>query len=131
MKHQRYIIYDGDCPFCTNYIRYLRLRESVGPVELLDARENIALVQKLLAEGFDLDDGMVYVDNENVFHGDDAIHRLALLTTTSSIFNKLNHMIFRSSAISRALYPVLKLGRNTSLCFLRRKKIGKSQSPPS
>ena len=32
------IIYDGDCVFCSHYVRFVRLRETVGPVALIDAR---------------------------------------------------------------------------------------------
>src|SRR5690606_25765599 len=34
------IVYDGDCPFCTSYIRLLRIRDAAGPVRLVNARED-------------------------------------------------------------------------------------------
>ncbi|KAA9011069.1 DUF393 domain-containing protein [Sphingobium limneticum] len=38
MTDQSIIIYDGECIFCQNYVRFFRLREAIGAVELLDAR---------------------------------------------------------------------------------------------
>ena len=32
-----YLIYDGNCPFCSNYVRFTRLRENIGSVDLIDA----------------------------------------------------------------------------------------------
>ncbi len=31
------VVYDGECPFCRNYIRLMSLRKAVGDVELVDA----------------------------------------------------------------------------------------------
>jgi len=32
------IVYDGECPFCRNYIRLMELRKTVGNVDLVNAR---------------------------------------------------------------------------------------------
>ena len=28
------IVYDGQCPFCSTYVRFTRLREAIGPVTI-------------------------------------------------------------------------------------------------
>ncbi len=117
------VIYDGECPFCSRYVRMLRLRETVGPVRLLDARDGGPEVEAALAEGLDLDEGMVLLMDGRYHHGDDCIHRLALLSTGSGAFNRLNAAIFRSERLSRLLYPLLRAGRNTVLALLGRQKI--------
>ena len=33
------ILYDGACPFCASYVRYARLKDRVGEVDLVDARQ--------------------------------------------------------------------------------------------
>ena len=37
---RNYLLYDGDCPFCTNYVRMVQLRKAVGPVALLNMRDH-------------------------------------------------------------------------------------------
>jgi predicted DCC family thiol-disulfide oxidoreductase YuxK len=32
------LVYDGECPFCRNYVRLMSLRKAVGDIELVDAR---------------------------------------------------------------------------------------------
>ena len=54
-----WIVYDGDCPFCSRYVQMVRLREAVGPVRLVNAREGGPLVEEARRAGFDLDAGMV------------------------------------------------------------------------
>ena len=40
-------IYDGDCPFCSKYVRLIQLKNTVGDVELINARSNTSLTEKL------------------------------------------------------------------------------------
>jgi predicted DCC family thiol-disulfide oxidoreductase YuxK len=126
-KEPALIIYDGDCVFCQNYTRLLRLREAVGKVELVDARSDDPRVLHYWRDGYDLNAGMLFVYGGKVFHGSDAVHVLGALSTSSSWFNRLNQTIFSSRTASTLLYPLLKLVRRVTL--LAR---GKSPlSPPS
>lgn len=114
------VIYDDDCPFCRNYVGMLRFREAVGPVTLQDARDGGPVVEALTDAGYNLDDGMVLLINGEVHHGADAMTRMALLSSDSSLFNRLNAAIFRHPRLSRVLYPVLRTGRNVTLHLLGR-----------
>ena len=117
------IIYDGDCPFCSSYVRLLRLRETFGDVELINAREFPKLVEELAGHNMDLDEGMILVLNGEYFYGSECIHRLALLATPSNTFNKINQFIFQRRRLAAVLYPMLRAGRNLSLKILGVKKI--------
>ena len=109
------IIYDGDCIFCQNYARLVRLRDAVGKVELVDARSDDPRVKRYWRDGYDLNEGMLFVYRGRVYHGSDAVHVLAGLSSRSSWFNRLNGRIFSSRAASTVLYPLLKLGRRLTL----------------
>jgi len=119
----RYLVYDGDCPFCSRYVGLLRLRQALGPVTLINAREPHAIVERLRARGVDLNEGMALVDGDRISHGQDCIHELALMTTQSGLFNRLNAAIFRSRRASALLYPVLRAGRNATLRLLGRPRL--------
>lgn len=118
------IIYDGECPFCSRYVSLLRLRDALGSVELLNARDGGPLVEEIRRRGLDLDQGMVLAIDGQLFHGAECLHRLALMTTGSGIFNRVNAWIFRSRTASEILYPALRAGRNAALALLGRTKIG-------
>jgi len=121
------LVYDGDCPFCSRYVRYLRLRDAVGAVELVNARDRGPLVDEIARKGYDLDGGMVLKMAGRYYHGNDCIHALALLSSDSDTFNRVNAAIFRSATLSRLLYPVLRSGRNMALKLLGRAKIDASE----
>lgn len=117
------IIYDGNCPFCANYVAKLQLERSIGQVELIDARQNSAMAANLRQQGYDLDQGMLFILDDNYYFGDDALHRLALLSSGSDWFNRLNRYLFCISWLAALLYPLLRLGRNLTLSGLGRSAI--------
>jgi len=116
------VIYDGDCPFCQAYVNMLRLKEQYT-VELVDARGEHAILPEITSLGYDLDDGMVVEINGRFFHGDEAMTRMALMTTQSGLLRRLTKWTFTSERRSRYLYPILRGGRNMTLKILGHKKI--------
>jgi predicted DCC family thiol-disulfide oxidoreductase YuxK len=122
-KKEAWIVYDGDCPFCSRYVRWLRLKENLD-VHLVDARHPGALKDEATALGYDLDRGMVLKYDGNFYAGDRAMHMLALMSTPSGLFNRLMIRIFSSSARAKALYPALSAGRRAVVLMLGRGEIG-------
>lgn len=118
------LVYDGDCPFCSRYVKLLRLRDSIGPVALINAREGGPRVERLRELGYKLDGGFVLEWEDRIYYGADAINRLALLSTRSSLFNKVNAFVFKSRTASKVLYPVLRTGRDLTLFLMGRSKLG-------
>ncbi|MEP5535325.1 DCC1-like thiol-disulfide oxidoreductase family protein, partial [Ekhidna sp.] len=72
-----WIVYDGDCPFCSAYVKLVRLREIYSNVNLINAREGGAIVDEIKKIPLDLDDGMVLKMGNNFFHGNECMHILA------------------------------------------------------
>lgn len=119
------VVYDGECPFCSAYVRMVNLRELVDEVEFVDARDqHHQAVIDVKKHGYKIDDGMVVFIDNVVFHGDQAVHMLSVLSTGVGWFNKLNYWIFRSPGRSRFFYPLLKAARNTALLIKGVKKLG-------
>lgn len=117
------IVYDGECPFCSSYVQVLALREAAGTVRLVDARSHPAFAAELQGAGYDLNQGMVLFHGGSIYHGAECVHRLALLSTSSGLFNRINGALFRSRTLSRIVYPVLRCGRNITLRILRRRPL--------
>ena len=115
------IVYDGDCPICAGYSRASRIRRDVGGLALVNARERPDIVTALAARSFDLNNGFVFIIGDRIYDGAQALHVLALLSSRSSLFNRINFAIFRHRRLAFILYPVLRSLRNL-LLRLRRKK---------
>lgn len=119
------IFYDGECPFCTRYVRMLRMQRTAN-VQLVNLRENDAKRRELTDAGFDLDGGMVVEDGAARYGGDKAVAYIASLSTASDAFNRLNRWIFSKPALAAMLYPVLRAGRWFVLFLMGRSFIGET-----
>lgn len=122
------VVYDGDCPFCSNYIGLTKLKNNVGSIELLNARKDHTIHKELLDTGIDLDTGMALLYKGEVFYGPDCLNMLARLSEGSNAFNLATKLAFSIRQISRIAYPFLAFGRNYTLSIMGRGTIGKSDS---
>jgi predicted DCC family thiol-disulfide oxidoreductase YuxK len=118
-----WLLYDGECPFCTTYVKLVRIREIVGKLRLVNARDGGPEFEEVKAAGLDLDEGMVLKLSGRLYHGHDCIHALSLLSESKGVFNCFNAWAFRSKARSALLYPTMRAGRNLALRMLGRSKI--------
>jgi predicted DCC family thiol-disulfide oxidoreductase YuxK len=109
--------YDGDCPVCTHAAHALRIRESVGALHLVNARVDPGhpLIREIGALGLDLDEGMVLKFQDNCYHGQDALHMMALLGSPHGWFNRANGYLFRSKRRAALCYPAMRGVRNLLL----------------
>ena len=121
-RPDNWLVYDGDCPFCSAYVRLLRIRENVGPLPLINARDGGPEVEVIAESRLSLDECMVLRLSGRLYHGSDCIHPLVMLSQPAGIANRMNIWIFRSENRSKFLYPILRAGRNLVMRVLRRKK---------
>ncbi|MGP9801780.1 DCC1-like thiol-disulfide oxidoreductase family protein [Rheinheimera sp. NSM] len=117
------LIYDKDCPVCRAYSQMVRIRQSVGELQLINAREDSNVMRELSAQGLDIDQGMVLKMADNCYYGSDAMYMLSLLSSRSGVFNRLNYHLFKSRRVAKWLYPLLRACRNLLLKLLRKRKI--------
>jgi predicted DCC family thiol-disulfide oxidoreductase YuxK len=118
------LVYDQECPVCDVYCRMVRIRESVGTLRLVNARDAGAVMDEITAKGLDIDEGMVLkLGNTLYYYCADAIHVLSLMSSRSGVFNRLTYWMFRSKSLSAILYPLFRFFRNLLLKLLRKSRI--------
>ncbi|MGB5397972.1 MAG: DCC1-like thiol-disulfide oxidoreductase family protein [Gammaproteobacteria bacterium] len=117
------LVYDKQCPACNAYCQLVRIRESVGELKIIDAREHSDVLVEITGQGMDIDQGMVLKTGDQLYYGADAIHALALMSSRSGLFNRFNYWMFKSKTLSSWFYPVLRFCRNWLLKILGRTKI--------
>jgi predicted DCC family thiol-disulfide oxidoreductase YuxK len=117
------LVYDRECPACNVYCQVVKIRESVGYLRIVDARENSEVLHEITAKGLDIDQGVVLKMGDQLYYGSDAIHTLALIGSRSGILNRINYWVFKSETISSVLYPFLRFLRNLLLKILGKSKI--------
>lgn len=123
------LVYDKQCPFCDHYCRMVRIRQAVGHLELVDAREPSAVMDEITRAGLDIDQGMVLKMGGRLYYGADAIHALSLLGSRSGLFNRFNAWVFSSPRRAQRLYPLLRACRNVLLKCLGKTKVNNLSLP--
>ena len=117
-KEDVWLVYDGECPVCKTYCKYFRIREAVGSLHLVDARQPGELMDEITRLGLDIDQGMVLKFNDVIYYGADAIHMLTLLSTPVGIFNRINYYVFSTKPGAKIVYPIGKAFRTLLLKLL-------------
>jgi predicted DCC family thiol-disulfide oxidoreductase YuxK len=113
-----WLVYDGDCPLCLVGAKYFHIKQAVGDLYVLDARQakdDHSIIQEIKAHGLDLNQGMVLKIGGRLYHGVDALHIMALIGSNSGWFNRLNAYLFKSKKVAKLCYPLLKIARNLAL----------------
>ena len=118
------IIYDGECPFCSAYVRMVRLREAAGPVRLLNARQHPELTAQLADEGIDLNETMAVRYGGMLYTGAQAVEMISLLSSQSGFANRLSARLLRNKKRAALLYPAMRAGRNLTLRLLGKPNLG-------
>ena len=111
-----FLLYDGECPFCSFYAAKSRFEERIGrPLRLIDGRHAPELVTRLRREGCDLDQGMILALHGRRYHGAAAMVVLKGMTTGTGRFGRFARWFTSSPARIRAAYPWLRRLRRAVL----------------
>ncbi|MDO3388240.1 DCC1-like thiol-disulfide oxidoreductase family protein [Gilvimarinus sp. SDUM040013] len=118
MSHEEVLlVYGRECPTCNAYCQIVRIRETVGDLRIVDARESSEVLNEITSQGLNIDQGMVLKMRGKLYYGSDAIHALALIGSRSGVFNRINYWMFRSKTVSSILYPALDSAETYCLKF--------------
>ena len=127
-----WLVYDGDCPFCSRYVSICACARRPGKLHAGQRARGWAAGRRAAARrprprrGHGAQAGRPLLPWRRLHPcARPAEQRLGL-------FNRINAQVFRSPQLSRVLYPVLRAGRNAVLRLLGRTKIASAAaSTPS
>ncbi len=123
------LVNDKQSPLCDYYCRKIDVSDSAGRLVRVDAHEESEIMTEITARGLDIDEGMVLKIGDNLYHGSDAIHELALLSSKTGFFNRIAFAAFAWRPMARLLYPMMKSCRNLLLRMLGRSRINNLNRP--
>ena len=92
-------------------------------MRLIDARGTDPFLDEIRAAGLEINSGMVAKYGGRLYHRDEVLTLISLLSTRSGPLNRLLAMVFRSRRRAKLLYPAMLKGRNLTLRLLGRKMI--------
>ena len=118
LKQKITLYYDKQCPFCSKYANFLKLKENFE-ITIKDARENQSEIS-IICPNLNINDGFIVIYENNCFQGAKALGFLNSAVDKDTFLGKL-HFIFRYDNIfSKILYNVLFILRKIILFVLRK-----------
>ena len=109
-------IYDGECPFCNHFAELLEIKSKITNIKIIDGRKNLTLVKSLSDKGYDLDKGAILLNNEDIYHGADAINTICKqISNPSSSLLLLLSKVFKSNKRTNVIFPFLVRARRFAL----------------
>ena len=104
--------YDGECPFCKEYSKYIELRKKYD-IEILNARDNLEKIIEFRAKGYDIDEGMILEvsPGKKLYHGADAAKVLDRMIEKKGVFDKFISMVVELKFFKSIVYPIVKFVR--------------------
>jgi predicted DCC family thiol-disulfide oxidoreductase YuxK len=109
------VVYDGECPFCRSFVTLMHLRAAVGSVVLVDARNGGPIVERLICQGYDLNEGMAAIYGDTVYYGTDAVVLISTMTGKLPWTGRLLAALLRNKKRAALIYPIMKVGRKITL----------------
>jgi predicted DCC family thiol-disulfide oxidoreductase YuxK len=117
------VVFDGECPFCRNFVHLQSIRSRGYTVNLIDARTAPDEVERLSRLGMNINDGMALWVDDTVYFGHAAVNKIAVLAEGETLVTRAMNFLLRVPAFSYTIYPLLKFGRSITLKVLGVRKI--------
>ena len=116
MSEKTLFIFDGECPFCNHFAELIELKSNLHEVEIVDGRKNLPLLSQLYKQGYDLNNGAILMNKENIMHGSEAINWIcSQIKEPSDSLLEILRIIFTSNKRTNFLFPFLLWGRRLLL----------------
>jgi len=119
MTNKIEILYDDQCLVCRSYCTKVQLKDDAQKIILTDARKSSVLMDKVTAQGLDIDEGMVVKLDGKIYYGSEAMRVLVPLTKAG----RLQRFLFSTKNLSAIVYGFCKGVRSLLLRALRIRKI--------
>jgi len=110
-----FLLYDGECPFCTNAAQYAALKKAYPTIKLVSFRDTLEIQNLNLPSDLNPNRGMVLlIDKHPPLQGVDAFIEINKTLGKQGFF----HKILSSRVLAQVIYPCLLGIRRISL-FLK------------
>ena len=109
------LVYDGGCPFCRHFAQRSELMGGLPDLVIRDGRSDHELRAMLRSKGFNLSNGAVLMDEDQIWHGSEAISMLCRNLSPSDPLLQLLNGLFKDSGRANLFYPGLLMARQIAL----------------
>lgn len=108
-----YLLYDGECPFCTSFSEYYKIKNALPGLKLLSLRDTPAIKALNLPADLDFSQGMILITSDKRYlQGEAALREISKNANISSFKDLFLIGAGSKPWISKLAYPVVFHLRN-------------------
>lgn len=113
-KQQLTILYDAECYLCSNFQKYLQLKQNADII-YKDIHEHSDYIVSLQKQWYDLDHGMIIDINGSIYQWKDAIAEIEKLVDNQNWFDRFMKFCMKHTWIRSLGYPIAQAIRRMLL----------------
>jgi len=119
------LVYDGECPLCSQSAKAVRLTLRAGKLILVNARTETdhPIMAQIKARHLDLNKGIVVEYKKRIYFAANALSLIAELSDPADPFNYICVLLFKARPMAKFFYPFLRILRDLSLMISGKKPI--------
>ena len=105
---KNYLLYDGECPFCTSFSRFYEIKKALPNLEIISMRDAERLRSLVLPQDLNFNYGMVLVLSDGrVLQGEPAFNLINGAVKKTSLRDHIVVGMNSIKSITRIVYPML------------------------
>lgn len=111
-----YLLYDGECPFCTEFSRFYEIKQALDPMEIVSMRDAEKLRPLNLPKKLDFNLGMILVlEDGRILQGEEAFRLINGKVRKKSLIDHVLVGVSSKKWISSLVYPLFFRARKLVL----------------
>jgi|GEM_PF-832864 len=102
------LLYDGDCPFCSEASKYYQLREAFPQIEIVSLRDTGRVKELQIPANVDFNLGMILLLPDGSIHqGNEALHKISQSLPTKGFRDHFMKTLGSRRWVSKITYPTV------------------------
>jgi predicted DCC family thiol-disulfide oxidoreductase YuxK len=103
-----FLLYDGECPFCSRISRYYKIKQALAPLEIVSMRDTENLKRLQIPQTLDFNQGMLLIlQSGQILQGEEAFRLIHSKIEKSSLKDRVMFGLGSKKWISSLIYPIL------------------------
>ncbi len=105
---KNYLLYDGECPFCTSFSRFYEVKKALPNIEIVSMRDAERLKSLSLPQDLNFNYGMILVlEDGRILQGEPAFHLINGNVKKTSLRDHIVMGMNSIKSVTKVVYPLL------------------------
>ncbi len=106
-KNDITIVYDGECPFCSDFVSLNNLKDHGYDIKIVNARDTNNPLIHDLKKKYNIDYGMIVILDKKILYGSSAARFISSSYSKKNFKSIIYRLVLFNQKIANFTYPIL------------------------